>query len=225
MLFLSFFSLRCDSCTFSSQNKHDVVIHVSKEHQNEKRFSCGLCPYKSLRKYDLIKHLTGTHATDKPFTCPHCSYATSRSGDLRIHIKGKHKSKGYPFQCPHCNYKSSRKGDLEIHIGGRHNRDLPYKCRFCHFMTPWKSEIQTHIKRHHRQITGNNNENGNGNLIISTGVNDCDPSAIAALSAVDIFVGDNGPSYPTETYDIQTTAIPDDALIVLATCSLEEQIT
>jgi KRAB domain-containing zinc finger protein len=158
--------LFCDLCTYSSNNKNHLAMHIQnhpnkcgqifqslkalQKHQKQKRiFKCFLCDIEFSCKLLLVKHNKTKH--DEMLKCPHCPFSSIRIGLLNEHIK-IHNLK---FYCESCGYVTSSKQNLTNHQKTRGHGEFygkiieKFYCDRCEKSFPLKAKLNHHKKQVH----------------------------------------------------------------------------
>merc|ERR1712150_53024 len=83
----------CNLCDFTTNKKDFYIVHMKKEHKNNRTYMCTECDYKTNIGTNLTNHINGIHMKTKDFRCLSCEYASTTKGNLVRHMKmihGKH---------------------------------------------------------------------------------------------------------------------------------------
>ena len=116
----------CPECTYSSNRKENLKVHIKNVHRKSKNFVCLLCTAVYQDKLQLDQHLISSHSKGSRYKCIFCEFATSQKNALNQHIKVSHDAKS-TFTCDQCNLSYKRKDSLSKHIRERHSNGFILK--------------------------------------------------------------------------------------------------
>ncbi|XP_050398730.1 zinc finger protein 507 [Patella vulgata] len=139
------YSFKCESCDYSSNNKHYLKQHVDLVHNAGRPYKCPYCDYAGKRNHSLREHLV-VHSNERPFECNHCNATFRKKGHLTNHVKLHAMSK--VIRCSLCTDIMSDQASFTDHLKSVHKTDQIYACEICDFMTGTESSIKSHMEHH-----------------------------------------------------------------------------
>ena len=136
----------CDSCPYSSKNKHLANLHHENKHSqlNLNSYICTNCGDGFRTKSALAYHMKKKYGV-YDYKCEECNYKTFMKGNLNLHME-THGKKIFRFVCSECGRGFRHKCNLTIHML-QHSDEKNYKCNFCE-----KSFRMKATRTHHEKI-------------------------------------------------------------------------
>jgi len=109
------------NCTYSSEYRHRIRIHVASVHEKKREFVCSFCPFSASQRSDITRH-EARHVPAK-FKCSKCDKRYKRKESLWVHLKQCDKkaySKKFPFACVFCPKRYRFERFLNRHTANEH---------------------------------------------------------------------------------------------------------
>lgn len=141
----------CGRCGEKFTRKHDLQIHLIKEHKNDLDGldlpTCIICQKAFVNATMLRAHMP-SHAVSRDFKCQICDKRLKSDFILRNHIKLKHTLDGrLDHKCPTCGKKFKTRSYLNHHLQS-HNTTLDHKCDQCEKAFRVRRQLLVHLRRH-----------------------------------------------------------------------------
>ena len=106
--------LKCANCSFTTEDKHLMELHIREIHPRK----CLLCEFQSGYIDELKVHIIQEHNGNY---CEPCNYQAETQNELHNHKNSEHT--GIPYPCEHCGYCAPSQINLLAHIETNHDLD------------------------------------------------------------------------------------------------------
>lgn len=137
----------CPDCDFKTFSPCNLMKHIRRQHEPQKRFKCTICGVQYVVTATLKRHLE-KYAGKQPLKCKECDAQFHDSRTLEIHVTRTHSTERR-FKCNTCGLRSQTRRCLKIHER-IHTGDKTFVCTDCNdkFYDSWS------LLRHERVHTG-----------------------------------------------------------------------
>ena len=109
-------SIKCSNCSFTTNSKQGLKIHMRKKHtvqNNTFPSTCHLCEKQCENSSELKKHLL-THSYKKiKYKCEECEFAGKNEMTMEVHLGKNHSEK---YECGLCDLEAGSLENLETHL-------------------------------------------------------------------------------------------------------------
>ena len=105
----------CFECDKSFLESSGLEVHISQEHNADKKFECKTCRKSYSTEENLLAHILQTH--EKKFDCDSCETSFKSEQELKIHDNEDHTNN---YDCEQCDYQSHSQVSLDKHIDYKH---------------------------------------------------------------------------------------------------------
>ena len=118
------YHLKCDQCTFETDNKSQLNLHKSGKHSDEsnqtmnKLIECPMCSFNCSSEIGVRKHIEEKHPDT--FSCNKCTQSFINKANLDIHKAESHTEVSHHI-CNECEKEFNNEVELSIHISDKHN--------------------------------------------------------------------------------------------------------
>lgn len=133
----------CEDRSFYS--KSEFNLHMSRNHNPDKKYECKICLRKFSVRKDLSLHLP-MHTTEKAIQCELCGQQFARKTSLSHHIQRHIRDLEPKIPCKLCDKTFPKKFDLFKHVRENHNFD--HTCEFCGRVFEKAVHLRGHKKVH-----------------------------------------------------------------------------
>ena len=137
--------LKCSNCSFETNSKHGLKIHMKKKHTavqiNTFPSTCHLCEKSCENSSDLKKHILTHSYKEIKYKCEECDFAGQNEVTMEVHL-GKHHSEKY--ECGMCDFEAGSLENLETHL----NTCEVFQCDWNKDKCKKRFKTFTDIKKH-----------------------------------------------------------------------------
>lgn len=153
---------KCQYCNAMFQQRNDCLIHISKEHMEERPHKCPLCS-ATFKKTRSLRYHVRHHNGERPYKCTYCEKAFKEKYHLTVHIRTHTNER--PFACMQCGKAFKQTNELSSHIR-THSGERPHKCDICNKTFKRKRQLYSHNLIHLHEIAKDSTKN-NDNVVVS----------------------------------------------------------
>ncbi|KAJ3654843.1 hypothetical protein Zmor_014001 [Zophobas morio] len=141
----------CEYCVAQFGKNWQLRKHLTRVHNEVRKFVCSYCSKEFKQAYHLKEHIT-SHTGEKNYTCPICEKKFQRQSSQRRHIKSHdappgHKTKRTPFLCTICGksfpFSNGVQRHMRIHFGIKN-----FECKLCNRRFTQSTHLQVHMRTH-----------------------------------------------------------------------------
>lgn len=133
----------CEDRSFYS--KSEFNLHMSRNHNPDKKYECKTCLRKFSVRKDLSLHLP-MHTLEKAIQCELCGQQFARKTSLSHHIQRHIRDLEPKIPCKLCDKTFPKKFDLWKHV--RENHKFDHTCDFCERVFETAVNLRAHRKVH-----------------------------------------------------------------------------
>ena len=146
---------KCDLCSESFAQCHELKNHIKNAHGGQKKFKCPNCDNSYSTSQNLKNHMQIMHETtpaQTTFKCEICDKSYMFKSTLATHTSRIHQ-KGKKEKCEKCGSLFFEKYDLKRHIAKVHEKKKGiFECDYCGETFDRKTEQEVHLKEIHREV-------------------------------------------------------------------------
>ena len=145
----------CSQCDLTIKSHPDLVLHMTKEHQDaiiiQKELPCNKCALVFHTKASRAEHME-VHKTDEDptATCETCGHVGSTESNLRVHIMMRHMKAR--FTCLACRKQFKFPSECRSHIKKFHSKEntgMECVCNKCGIDPTYFEEFISHAESDH----------------------------------------------------------------------------
>lgn len=139
----------CDLCDAVFQRKKNVVVHVRRFHNNERKYFCEICEKGFYERTGYEAHKS-VHSNERNFVCENCKKTFKSQQSLSIHLRTHSQDKKPTTNMYMCTYCGKQILSLSGFIGHQrlHTKELPYECKVCNKKFRTKTNLTCHTRIH-----------------------------------------------------------------------------
>lgn len=135
---------KCQYCSKLFQERSDCLVHISKQHVEQRPHRCTLCD-ATFKKERSLKYHIRHHNGERRYKCTFCDKAFKEKYHLTVHIRTHTGER--PFACSQCGKAFKQTNELTSHIR-THTGEKPYKCNLCDKWFKRRSQLYNHKLSH-----------------------------------------------------------------------------
>ena len=144
----------CDKCEYTSNQKHNVKVHMETEHLNQKRFKCSACVHTTYDRRAILIHIDRKHNKDMDeqcryfiIGCPLCERKENHKVCVKQPLTQNQNGK---FKCTECYFTSNQLISFTQHKEAVHMNIKRFYCKSCKHQAYLKQNLKRHIKLNHK---------------------------------------------------------------------------